>query len=151
MLRDDGDELVDGTGQGAPRARRRAVAPWRQCLAHLQEACADGVVLIFHDVDERPAFLGATFPQPRPDVPVFFRVVLTKYAAQQRDVVGDQRGALRVTGRDRADQARHQPELAAEHRVRREHVPWVSERFVQRRYQRHFHVSFNRSRRDAAL
>src|ERR1700748_3494835 len=124
MLRDDGDELVDGAGQGAPRARRRAVAPWLQCLAHLQEACVDGVVLIFHDVDERPAFLWAAFPQPRPDVPVFFRVVLTKYTAQQRDVVGDQRGTLRVTGRDRADQARHQPELAADNRVWREQLAW---------------------------
>src|SRR6266699_6420465 len=103
MLRDDGDELVDGAGQAAPRTRRRTVAPWLQCLAHLQEARADGVVLVFHDVDERPALLGAAFTQPRPDVPVFSRVVLTQYAAQQRDVVGDQRSALRITGRDRAD------------------------------------------------
>src|SRR6266481_4198426 len=130
MLRDDRDELVDGTGQGAPRPRRRAAAPWLQYLAHLQEACADSVVLVFHDVDERPALLGTAFPQPRPDVPVFSRVVLTQYAAQQRDVVGDQRGALRITWRDRADQVRHQPELVAEHRVCREHVPWVSERLV---------------------
>src|SRR2546427_13060095 len=112
MLRDDRDELVDGTGQGTPRARRGAVAPWLHCLAHLQEACADGLVLVFHDVDERPALLGAAFTQPRPDVPVFSRVVLTQYAAQQRDVVGDQRSALRITWPDRADQARHQPELA---------------------------------------
>jgi hypothetical protein len=38
MLRNDRDELVDGTGQDAPRARRRAVAPWLQGLTHPQEA-----------------------------------------------------------------------------------------------------------------
>ena len=138
MLRDDRDEAVDGSGQSAPRARRRAVAPWLQCVAHLQKACVDGVVLVFHDTGERPAFLGAAFPQPRPDMPVFSHVVLTQYAAHQCDVVGDKPGALLVTRRDRANQVRHQPKLAAEHRVPREHISWVSERAAERRYRCHF-------------
>jgi hypothetical protein len=98
----------------------------------------DGVMLIFHDVDERSALLTAAVPQSRPDMPVFSNVVLTQHAAYQRDVVGDQRGTLRVTGHDCADQAWHQPELATEHRVRREHIPWITERLVERRYRCHF-------------
>jgi hypothetical protein len=96
------------------------------------------MVLVFYDVDERPALLSAAIPQSRPDMPVFSHVVLAQDTAHQRDVVCDQRGALLVTGRDRADQVRHQPELAAEHRVRHEHIPRVSGRLIERRYRCHF-------------
>jgi hypothetical protein len=83
------------------------------------------VVLVFHHGNERRALDRAAFPQDRPEVIVFALVMGGQSLAHQGDVVGHQRGPRAVPARDRLDQARHQPELAAEHRVHHEHVTCV--------------------------
>jgi hypothetical protein len=97
----------------------------------------DGVVLVLHNVNERRAFVRAALAQARPDVLIFSRVVSTQRQGHQGNVVGDKRGALPVTGRDRPDKVRHQPEFTAEHRVDHEHVTRIGERLVH-----HHHFPF---------
>jgi hypothetical protein len=80
---------------------------------------------------------GQRHSQPWPDVGVFSGVVVVQDTGHRRDVVGDKRAALLVPGRHGPDQAGHQPELAAEHGVRREHVTRIGERLV---YRCHFFV-----------
>jgi hypothetical protein len=65
-------------------------------------------------------------------VVVFPLVMSSQSLTHQGDVVGDERGSGAVSGRDGQDQARHQPELAAEHPVHHEHVTSISVGFAIR-------------------